>query len=80
MTTYVGLYAETGAGIGRAHIVSSLPSAGTAVGVRVIYADDWHVYEWDGATWDDLGAAVPVGGGGGGATAREIRVGVFYAP
>lgn len=65
MTTYLGIYGESGAGFGRARIVSALPAAGTAVGQRLIYDSDWHVYEWNGSTWTDLGAAVPTGGGGG---------------
>lgn len=55
--------------------VSSLPASGYT-GQLVVLSTDGHLYSWDGLAWVDTGS----GGGGGGATAREIRVGVFYAP
>ena len=62
MTQYVGLRVVGTAGVAVARPVTALPAAAN-VGDQVILASDRHVYEWDGASWDDLGAAGASGGG-----------------
>lgn len=91
-TRYTGLRVVSGLGVAIARLLNALPSAGGYVGEQVILTTDRHVYEWDGAVWNDLGTAAPSGAGspsyrtacvtfdGGGSTPTVGSVGYLVAP
>lgn len=63
-TVFASLRVVAGQGVARARQVTALP-ASAGVGDQVILTSNRRVYEWDGAAWNDQGAAAPSGGSGG---------------